>query len=57
MILAAIAGALIGGISGFVISKFSSKLTGGVCPIMCNPRISIPYFAFLGSILASQFVH
>jgi len=56
MILAAIGGALAGGAAGWFISKHASKFTGGACPIMCNPRISIPYFALMGLIIALQAV-
>jgi hypothetical protein len=46
--IGALAGALLGGAAGYLISKHVSKFTGGVCPIMCNPKIAIPYFAFIG---------
>jgi hypothetical protein len=46
-----IIGALLGGAAGYVISKNVSRFTGGVCPIMCNPKIAIPYFALLGLML------
>ena len=52
--LAAVAGAFVGGGLGFVISKNISRFTGGVCPILCNPKIAIPYFAFLGLILGME---
>ncbi len=55
MILAGAAGALIGGAVGFVVSRFSSRFNGAACPLMCNPRIAVPYFAVMGMILASQF--
>lgn len=57
MILAAIVGAVVGGGVGFLISKNISKLTGGVCPILCNPKVAVPYFAFLGFIIAQELIH
>jgi hypothetical protein len=54
VILAGIAGAVIGGGLGYVISRNMSKFTGGVCPIFCNPKIAVPYFAFLGMIVVSE---
>lgn len=57
MILAAIVGAVVGGGVGFLISKNISKLTGGVCPILCNPKVAVPYFALLGFIIAQEFIH
>ncbi len=56
MILAAVAGALIGGAAGYGISKNISRFTGGVCPILCNPKIAVPYFAVLGMIFGTGFV-
>jgi ABC-type proline/glycine betaine transport system permease subunit len=52
-ILAAIAGILIGGGAGYVISKNLSRFAGG-CPIMCNPKVAVPYFAFMGMLLAVE---
>lgn len=49
--IGAVLGALLGGGAGYLISKNASKFTGGVCPIMCNPKVAIPYFAFLGLML------
>ncbi len=48
-----IAGTIIGGIAGFFIGKFFSKRTGGVCPLLCNPKISTIYFALLGYLFTS----
>ena len=56
MILESAIGALIGAAAGWFISKNVSKVTGGVCPILCNPKISIPYFAFLGIIIAQEII-
>ena len=52
-ILAAAAGAILGGAAGYLISKNLSRVTGG-CPIMCNPRIAVPYFAFIGLLLGME---
>lgn len=53
MILGALAGALVGGSAGWFVSHHLHRFTGGTCPILCNPKIAIPYFAFFGaSILA-----
>lgn len=49
--IGAILGIVLGGAGGYVISKNASRFTGGVCPIMCNPKIAVPYFAFLGLLL------
>lgn len=57
MILVSIIGALAGGGIGFLISKHVSKITGGVCPILCNPKIAVPYFAIIGLILAQEIIH
>jgi hypothetical protein len=54
MILAGIVGAIAGGGIGYLVSRHMSKFTGGVCPIFCNPKISVPYFAFLGMIIAGE---
>lgn len=56
MIVGSILGVLAGGAIGFVVSKNMSRFTGGVCPILCNPKISIPYFALLGFILAQELI-
>lgn len=56
MILVSVIGALAGAAAGWFISKNVSKVTGGVCPILCNPKISIPYFAFLGIIIAQEII-
>lgn len=52
-ILAAAAGAILGAGAGYLISKNLSRVTGG-CPIMCNPRIAVPYFAFIGLLLGME---
>ncbi len=54
MTLLQIAGTLLGGIIGFLIGKYFSKKTLGVCPILCNPKISTIYFALLGYFLTSN---
>ncbi|CUS88174.1 hypothetical protein JGI3_00296 [Candidatus Kryptobacter tengchongensis] len=46
-----IIGGLIGGVLGFFIGRYFAKL-GGMCPLLCNPRISTIYFALLGFLLA-----
>lgn len=53
MTLIQILGILIGGTLGFIIGKYFSKHTLGVCPILCNPKISTLYFALLGYLLTS----
>ena len=40
--------AAVGGAAGWLISRNISRFTGGVCPILCNPRVAVPYFAFMG---------
>jgi hypothetical protein len=54
MILAAIVGAVAGGGVGWFVSKNLSRITG-TCPIMCNPKIAVPYFAVLGMLVAAQY--
>lgn len=49
-----IAGTIVGGVAGFFIGKFFSKTTVGVCPLLCNPKISTIYFALLGFLLTSS---
>jgi hypothetical protein len=56
MIVTGIAGAAIGAAIGWIVSKNASRFTGGACPIMCNPKLSIPYFAFLGLILGLEVI-
>jgi LytS/YehU family sensor histidine kinase len=46
-----IIGAIIGGIFGFLTGRYFSKL-GGMCPLLCNPKISTIYFALLGFLLS-----
>ncbi|CUT02724.1 YtxH domain-containing protein [Candidatus Chrysopegis kryptomonas] len=48
---AGIIGAFVGAVSGFFIGRYFSKL-GGMCPLLCNPKISTIYFALLGFLLA-----
>jgi len=55
MIAHAISFAIVGGSFGYLISKNLGRFTGGSCPILCNPKISIPYFAFLGLLLGLEF--
>ena len=57
MILGSIIGALAGGGIGLLISKNVSRFTGGVCPVLCNPRVAVPYFAIIGLILAQEIIH
>ena len=52
-ILSAVIGAFIGGGAGYLISKNLSRVTVG-CPIMCNPRVAVPYFAFIGLLLGLE---
>ena len=52
-ILAAVGGALLGGGAGYLISKNLSRFSVG-CPIMCNPKVAVPYFAFMGLLLAME---
>jgi hypothetical protein len=49
-----IIGILAGGLFGFFIGKVFSKYSVGVCPILCNPKISTLYFALLGYLLTSN---
>lgn len=53
MILTALGGAILGGGIGYLISRNLSRFTGG-CPIMCNPKVAVPYFAFMGILLAVE---
>ncbi len=55
-ILIQISGAVAGAVAGFFISRKISAVFGGGCPILCNPKISVPYFAFLGFLLVSELV-
>ncbi|MBR9978146.1 MAG: hypothetical protein KFH87_08665 [Bacteroidetes bacterium] len=55
MILASIIGAVAGGALGLVISRNMSRITG-TCPIMCNPKVAVPYFALLGLLVAGQYL-
>ncbi len=43
--------ALGGAVVGFFIGKYMSKLGFG-CPLICDPRISTVYFAFIGLLLS-----
>jgi len=56
MVLAAFIGALAGALGGWFISRNISRFTGGVCPLLCNPKVSIPYFAFIGIIIAIELI-
>lgn len=47
----AIVGVLLGAGAGYVIGRFMSKLSFG-CPLICNPKISTIYFAFIGLFVA-----
>lgn len=49
-----VVGILVGGLIGYFIGKFFSKNSMGVCPILCNPKISTIYFALLGYLLTSN---
>lgn len=49
-----IGGIIVGAVAGFFIGKFFQKRTGGVCPLLCNPKISTIYFALLGYLLTSS---
>lgn len=55
MILAVIVGAVGGGGLGWLVSKNLSRITG-TCPLMCNPKIAVPYFAFMGMLVAAQYL-
>lgn len=55
MILVSVAGAVAGAAVGLLISRNMSRITG-TCPIMCNPKIAVPYFALLGLLVASQYL-
>lgn len=54
MTLIQIIGTIIGGVIGFFIGNYFSKKTLGICPILCNPKISTLYFALLGFLLTSN---
>ena len=56
MVLAGIIGVVAGALGGWIVSKNMSRFTGGVCPLLCNPKVSIPYFAFIGLIIAMELV-
>jgi hypothetical protein len=56
MVLAGIIGAVAGATGGWLISRNISRYTGGVCPLLCNHRISIPYFAFIGIVIAMELI-
>lgn len=53
--LIAIGGAALGAGAGWLISKNISRFTGGVCPILCNPKVAIPYFAVMGLLIAVEY--
>ncbi|MBL0177415.1 MAG: YtxH domain-containing protein [Ignavibacteria bacterium] len=46
--------AVVGGAAGWFISRNISRFTGGVCPILCNPRVAVPYFAFMGLMIGLE---
>jgi hypothetical protein len=49
--LNAILGVLLGAAAGFLIGQIMSKIGLG-CPLICNPKISTIYFAFIGLVIA-----
>ncbi len=49
--LTGVIGAMVGGIAGFFIGRYFSKI-GRVCPLLCNPKISTIYFALIGFLLS-----
>jgi len=53
-ILVAVLAAAGGGAAGWFISRNISRFTGGVCPILCNPRVAVPYFAFMGLMIGLE---
>jgi hypothetical protein len=54
MMLTAVLGAAAGAGIGWLVSRNLSRVTG-TCPLMCRPKIAVPYFALLGALLASQY--
>jgi hypothetical protein len=54
VILTAILSAAAGAVGGFFLSRNISRFTGGTCPILCNPRVAVPYFAFLGLMIGME---
>jgi hypothetical protein len=54
VILAGALGAVAGAGVGWLVSRNLSRLTG-TCPLMCNPKIAVPYFALLGMLVAGQY--
>jgi hypothetical protein len=52
-IVGAAFGALLGGGAGLLVSRHLHRFTGGTCPILCNPRVAVPYFAVLGLLIGS----
>jgi hypothetical protein len=54
IMLEGIIGVIAGGGLGYLIGTQMSKLGGG-CPILCNPKISTIYFAFLGLLFATGY--
>lgn len=55
MILASVIGAVAGGGIGWFVSRNLSRVTG-TCPIMCNPKIAVPYFAVLGILVSAHYL-
>lgn len=47
-----LAGALIGGLAGFLYYRFVGCVSGA-CPITSNPLVATPYGAVIGVLLAS----
>ncbi len=52
MLVAAIVGAVLGGLGGFLIGRKRSCTTGA-CPLTSNPWIGMIYGALVGALLAS----
>jgi high-affinity Fe2+/Pb2+ permease len=48
---AGVIGAVVGGVFGFFVGRYFSKI-GGMCPLLCNPKVSTIYFALVGFLLS-----
>jgi high-affinity Fe2+/Pb2+ permease len=48
---AGVIGAVVSGVFGFFVGRYFSKI-GGMCPLLCNPKISTIYFALVGFLLS-----